>query len=60
MTDTGPAAEQIIPGGQSGVITDGVLYVNQLFSWLTNDYFPLIVNPAIIEQISERTEDYEP
>lgn len=60
MTDTGPAAEQIIPGGQSGVITDGVLYVNQLFSWLTNDYFPLIVNPAVIEAISERTENYEP
>lgn len=60
MTDTGPAAEQIIPGGQSGVITDGVLFVNQLFSWLTNDYFPMIVNPAIIDAISERTDNYEP
>ena len=60
MTDTGPAAEQIIPGGQSGNITDGALYVNQLFHWLTNNYFPLIVNPAIIDAISLRTDNYEP
>jgi penicillin amidase len=60
MTDTGPAAEQIIPGGQSGNITDGVLYVNQLFSWLTNDYFPLIVDPTVIGAIAVSTENYEP
>ena len=60
MTPDGPAAEQIIPGGQSGVITDGALYVNQLFHWLTNNYFPLIVNPAVIDAIAERTDDYEP
>ncbi len=60
MTDTGPAAEQIIPGGQSGNITDGALYVNQLFHWLTNNYFPLIIDPNVIDAISERTENYEP
>ena len=60
MTPAGPAAEQIIPGGQSGNITDGALYVNQLFHYLTNNYFPLFVNPALIDQISERTENYEP
>ncbi len=60
MTDTGPAVEQIIPGGQSGVITDGALYVNQLFFWLTNNYLPLIINPAIIDQIQIRKDEFIP
>ena len=60
MTSAEPSAEQIIAVGQSRSITDGVLYVNELFSWLTNDYYPLIIVPAVIKAISERNEIYEP
>jgi len=60
MADTGPLAEQVIPGGQSGVITSGALYVNQLFPWLVNAYLPLIVDPAIVDQIAIIVENYEP
>ncbi|HFC30829.1 MAG TPA: penicillin acylase family protein, partial [Oceanospirillales bacterium] len=60
MTDAGPVVEQIIPGGQSGVITDGALYVNQLFYWLTNNYLPLIIDPAVIEQIQVRMDEFIP
>jgi penicillin amidase len=36
----GLRALQVIPGGQSGVLTSP-LYANQLGLWLTNDYHPL-------------------
>jgi penicillin G amidase len=40
MTDP-PVAMQIIPGGQSGVITSGAAYISQLPRWLVNAYKPM-------------------
>ncbi len=39
------SAEQILPGGQSGVLGDP-LYISQLPRWLTNGYKPLVINAA--------------
>jgi penicillin amidase len=60
MADTGPIAEQVIPGGQSGDITTGALYVNQLFPYLVNAYLPLFVDPAVVEQIAGVVLSFEP
>lgn len=42
MTDP-PVALQVIPGGQSGVITEGPAYVSQLPRWLVNAYKPMTI-----------------
>ncbi len=60
MTPQGPIADQIIPGGQSGVITDGANYVNQLFFWLVNAYHPLFLDATLINQIANERIQYNP
>ncbi len=40
MLPSGPAAQQAIAGGQSGVLGDPA-YANQLYPWLGNAYLPL-------------------
>lgn len=40
LTPSGPQAEEIIPGGRSGVLISP-FYTNQLRLWLVNDYLPL-------------------
>jgi len=40
MTPDGPVADEIIPGGRSGVV-DSPFYTNQLFLWLVNGFLPL-------------------
>ncbi len=60
LTPQGPIMEQVIPGGQSGTITSGILYVNQLFSWLTNNYLPLLIDINVIDQIAVDRELFEP
>lgn len=60
MTPNGPVIDQMIPGGQSGVITTGSLYVNQLFSWLVNSYLPLFVDIDLVGQIAVTTQNYVP
>ncbi|VAW40564.1 hypothetical protein MNBD_GAMMA01-1726, partial [hydrothermal vent metagenome] len=60
MTDLGPVMAQVIPGGQSGVVTSGPLYVNQLFSWLVNSYLPLFIDINLIDQIAVEREMFEP
>ncbi len=42
MTPEGPVAEEIIPGGRSGILVSP-FYTNQLRRWLVNDYLPLTV-----------------
>jgi penicillin G amidase len=39
MTPQGPVAEEVIPGGESGV-PGSPFRVDQLFLWLTNHYYP--------------------
>ena len=42
VRSSGPQAEEIIPGGRSGVFLSP-LYANQLRLWLVNDYLPLTI-----------------
>ncbi len=59
MTDV-PVYEQILPGGQSGVITDGPLYVSQLSRWLTNNYKGLVIDESASVAGSVRRQDFTP
>ncbi|MFC3193279.1 penicillin acylase family protein [Marinicella sediminis] len=59
VTPLGIAAEQIIPGGQSGVVTSGANYVNQLFFWLVNGYLPLITDLDVIVAIANEVYTFE-
>ncbi len=52
--------EPIIPGGQSGVITSGPNYVNQLVLWLVNGYLPLITDLDTIVAIANEVYNFEP
>lgn len=45
MTPDGPVADEIIPGGRSGIVSSP-LYVNQLFLWLVNAYLPLDIGES--------------
>ncbi len=45
MTPFGPEAQEIIPGGRSGVFLSP-LYTNQLRRWLVNDYLPLTIGES--------------
>jgi penicillin amidase len=60
MTPDGPEMDQVIPGGQSGVITSGSLYVNQLFAWLVNSYLPLFIDIDFIDSIAESRQTFDP
>ena len=42
LAPEGPEAEEIVPGGRSGVFLSP-LYANQLRLWLVNDYLPLSI-----------------
>ncbi len=42
VTSGGPQAEEIIPGGRSGIFLSP-FYANQLRLWLVNDYLPLTI-----------------
>lgn len=60
MTPTGATYEQILPGGQSGVITDGAAYISQLPRWLVNAYKPLIVDLNTVQAIEIQRIDFQP
>ncbi len=45
MTPSGPAADEIIPGGRSGILLSP-FYTNQLMRWLVHDYLPLDIGEA--------------
>ncbi len=51
MFPEGIAAEQIVPGGQSGVI-GGPEYANQLYFWLVNARLPLLLDADVVNQIA--------
>ena len=53
MNPSGVQASQIIPGGQSGVITSGQQYVNQLVFWLVNAYQTLFIDAEFVRTISD-------
>ncbi|MCB1627511.1 MAG: penicillin acylase family protein [Xanthomonadales bacterium] len=60
MTPTGATYEQILPGGQSGVITDGAAYISQLPRWLTNLYKPLVIDVDTVQAIEIQRVDFQP
>lgn len=60
MTPEGATYDQILPGGQSGVITDGPLYISQLPRWLVNAYKPLIVDLNTVQAIEVQRVNFEP
>ena len=53
MNPSGIDASQILPGGQSGVITSGPLYVNQLVLWLVNAYQTLFIDAEFVRTIAD-------
>ena len=59
MFPEGIAAEQIIPGGQSGVFGDPN-YANQLYFWLVNGYLPLIIDPNVALGIADSVQVLQP
>ncbi len=60
VTNRGIIAEQIVPGGQSGVITSGPNYINQLVLWLVNGYLPLITDLDTLVAIANEVYNFEP
>lgn len=60
MANDGALAEQIIPGGQSGNITTGADYVNQLPLWLVNGYMPLIIDIQSLQSTASERLSFTP
>lgn len=60
MTAQGATYDQILPGGQSGVITDGPAYISQLPRWLTNQYKPLVVDLDTVQAIEVQRVNFQP
>jgi len=59
LTPDGVVAEQIVPGGQSGVL-GSPLYANQLYSWLVNAYFPIFLDATVVEGVADTTQTFTP
>jgi penicillin G amidase len=56
---SGPAAEEVIPGGTSGVI-GSPFQADQLRLWLTNHYHPWIYRPGEVAEDARSVEVLEP
>ena len=59
LDPNGIQAEEIIPGGESGVVISPN-YANQLGRWLTNDYHPLLLDAADVAGDVVSQTDFEP
>lgn len=59
LTPAGPQAEEIIPGGRSGVFFSP-LYANQLRLWLVNDYLPLNIGETDAENAAAQIRVFSP
>jgi penicillin amidase len=55
----GPVAEEVIPGGTSGVL-GSPFQTDQLLLWLTNDYHPWPWKPADVAAAARTTEVLDP
>ena len=55
----GPRAEEIIPGGRSGVFLSP-FYTNQLRRWLVNDYLPLDIGEAEAQSSAVQVTTFRP
>ena len=59
VTPEGPEAEEIIPGGRSGVFLSP-FYANQLRLWLVNDYLPLAIGEDQAGQGAVQVTTFQP
>ncbi len=59
LTPEGPQAEEIVPGGRSGIFLSP-FYTNQLRLWLVNDYLPLAIGEDDAEDSSAIAETFSP
>ena len=59
VTPDGPRAEEIIPGGRSGIFLSP-LYANQLRLWLVNDYLPLTIGETDAGQTAVGSQTFRP
>lgn len=59
LTPSGPQAEEIIPGGRSGVLLSP-FYTNQLRLWLVNDYLPLSIGEGDAQATAADTQVFAP
>ncbi|MGY6629716.1 MAG: penicillin acylase family protein [Wenzhouxiangella sp.] len=59
MRPSGPQAEEIIPGGRSGVFLSP-FYTNQLRRWLVNDYLPLSIGEADAQGSAVQVRTFSP
>jgi len=59
LAPSGPQAEEIIPGGRSGVLLSP-FYTNQLRLWLVNDYLPLSIGEGDAQATAADTQVFAP
>lgn len=59
LTPSGPQAQEIIPGGRSGVFLSP-LYTNQLRLWLVNDYLPLTIGEGAAQSGAAQVTTFTP
>jgi penicillin amidase len=59
MTNAGPKAFQIIPGGQSGDVRSP-FYANMIGHWLTNQYHPMLLTSKQVQADSASEQRFEP
>jgi penicillin amidase len=59
LTPSGPQAQEIVPGGRSGVFLSP-LYTNQLRQWLVNDYAPLGIGEGDAETSAAQVLTFTP
>ncbi len=59
LDPAGISAQQIIPGGQSGVISSPD-YASQLGRWLTNDYHPILLTPDAVAADRQTEQGFTP
>jgi penicillin amidase len=59
LAPTGPQAQEVIPGGRSGVFLSP-FYTNQLRLWLVNDYLPLSIGEADANATAVQTLTFTP
>jgi penicillin amidase len=55
----GVVPEQIVPGGQSGIL-GSPLYANQLYLWLVNAHLPLFLDPDVVAGIAVESQVFGP
>jgi penicillin G amidase len=59
LTPDGPQAEEIVPGGRSGIFLSP-FYTNQLRLWLVNDYLPLGIGEDDAQSSAIMVETFSP